>query len=649
MTSRPVEMSERVLTDLRKRPVKALAEAIWNSLDAGADHVGVEFEFTAMEAISAIIVTDDGAGMNGERADLDFRTYGDSWKARIDARTHNGRSIHGQRGQGRYEILNLGTSAQWSSVSEQIDSTIASIEVSLGATDRRHYEVGEPTAHDGPSGTALRIANVTEAADGELNRPDLAASLATDFALYMRQYPQVEITVRGDRLDPSALHDEPVDVPVTVEGLDEPVVVTIVEWRKRHKGTQRVHLCDSNGASLLDVAADLRSGDFIFTAYIQWDGFKDPNTSAGLAILGGEDTGARVFGAGRQAVTDHLVKRAEARRSRLVEDWKKDKSYPFDEEPKDVPESTVRKSFDVAAVAASPVLAKMDVEQRKFSMRLMKVAIETDPSALQVVLREVLKLPEERVQEMAALFDHTSLESMIKATRSILNRLAFLTGLRTMVFDLESKKATTERRQLHKILERESWLFGDKWTLTASDETLRRVLVKHLRELGEEVEYSDVMPRSQGAGEVLIPDLVLSSSASSFSKHLEYLVVELKRPSVNLGKAELDQIEAYANAVTDDEQFSQPNISWDFWLIGNSYNEYVERKLQTPGNSHGVALIAPKYRIHVRTWAEVISDAEHRHHFVQEALQARTDEETGVAYLNQVHAALLPDVLKERA
>lgn len=109
MTSRPVEMSERVLTDSRKRPVKALAEAIWNSLDAGADHVAVKFEYTEMEAISAITVTDDGTGMNRERVDLDFRTYGDSWKARIDARTHNDRSIHGQRGQGRYDILEART------------------------------------------------------------------------------------------------------------------------------------------------------------------------------------------------------------------------------------------------------------------------------------------------------------------------------------------------------------------------------------------------------------------------------------------------------------------------------------------------------------------------------------------------------------
>jgi len=218
------------------------------------------------------------------------------------------------------------------------------------------------------------------------------------------------------------------------------------------------------------------------------------------------------------------------------------------------------------------------------------------------------------------------------------------------VFAAEAQKATTERRQLHKILERESWLFGDEWTLTASNETLRRVLVKHLvAALGEDVEYADVMPRSQAEGGVLIPDLVLSASASSYSRSREYLVVELKRPSVTLGKPELDQIEAYANAITDDEQFNQLDVSWTFWLIGKDYETYIDRKLRTPGNPHGCALVAPKYRVFVRSWAEVLGDAEHRHQYLEDALAATSDEDAGLDYLNRVHQDLLPDVMRRPA
>jgi hypothetical protein len=456
--------------------------------------------------------------------------------------------------------------------------------------------------------------------------------------------------VRGVLVDPSSQHLPPVDIPVTIEGLDDAdVTVTFIEWKRKLRGTQHIYLCDGNGAALLDIPAELPSRDIIFTAYVCWDGFKYQDTSATLAILGGDDLGAKVLEAGREAVREQLRQRDLERRAEAVADFKAEKTYPYEAEPKTAPERIIRKAFDIVATAATPVLEKMDVEQRRFSMQLMRVAVETDPSAVQKVLREVLRLPEERIQEMASLFERTTLERIITSSHSILNRLDFLAGLRTIVFDAEAQKATTERRQLHKILERESWLFGDEWTLTASDETLRRVLVKHLAALGEDVEYADAMPQSLAEGSVLIPDMVLSASASSYSKSREYLVVELKRPAVTLGKPELDQIEAYAIAITEDIQFNQLDVTWTFWLIGTDYNNYVDLKLRTPGNPRGCALIAPNYRVFVRSWAEVLDDAEHRHQYLKDALAATSDEDAGLDYLNRVHRDLIPDVVKRPA
>lgn len=646
MPTLPVEMSERLLTDARKAPVKALAEAVWNALDVGADHVWIEFEYTELLAIRTITVRDDGAGMNQHRASVGFGEYGDSWKRRIDARTHNDRTVHGQRGQGRYDILTLGLSARWESIAEQVDGTLGAIAVELHGSAPRNYEIVDPRPTSGATGTTLRIANVTELANKELNRDDLADLLAADFALYLRRYPMVEISVQDVSVDPSSIHLPPVDLAVAVDGLDEPVAVTFIEWKRKLKGTQRLYLCDSNGAALLDVPTELRPRDIPFSGHICWNGFKEQDTSAQLAVLGGDDLGARVFAAGSDAIGEQLALRAVERQAEAVANWKADKSYPYRSEPVTAPEQVIRKAFEIVVSASTPMLTRMNVEQRRFSMQMMRVAVETDPSAVQKVLREVLRLPEERVQEMAALFERTTLESIITTTHSVLDRLDFLVGLRSMVFDPDSRKATAERRQLHKILEREAWLFGDEWTLTASDEALRRVLVKHLHLLGEDVGYDDVMPQAQEDGQLLIPDLVLSGSASSYSKSREYLVVELKRPSVRLGKKELDQIEGYAIAISDDTQFNQPGVSWDFWLIGNNYDSYIERKLATPGNPHGCALVAPKFRVHVRTWAEILADAEHRLRYIERALDSTSDEDDGLAYLNRVHRHLLPDVIR---
>ena len=117
---------------------------------------------------------------------------------------------------------------------------------------------------------------------------------------------------------------------------------------------------------------------------------------------------------------------------------------------------------------------------------------------------------------------------------------------------------------------------------------------------------------------------------------------------MTLGKVELDQIEGYARAITKDEQFTQTDVTWDFWLIGNDYDDYIKDKLESPGNPHGCALVARTYLIHVRSWAEIIREAEHRLRYVQQALDASSDEDHGVAYLNQIHADLLPPSVKSK-
>lgn len=45
-------------------PIKAVAELIWNGLDAGAEQVSVRLEVNALDGLEAIRVTDTGHGIN---------------------------------------------------------------------------------------------------------------------------------------------------------------------------------------------------------------------------------------------------------------------------------------------------------------------------------------------------------------------------------------------------------------------------------------------------------------------------------------------------------------------------------------------------------------------------------------------------------
>ena len=188
-------------------------------------------------------------------------------------------------------------------------------------------------------------------------------------------------------------------------------------------------------------------------------------------------------------------------------------------------------------------------------------------SAVQRVFKELLELPEEQQQDLNELLDRISLTSMIVASREIVDRLDFITALRMLVFDPKSKQQLLERKQLHKILERRTWIFGEEFNLSASDKGLTDVLNQHLAMLGREPSKTPVLREDGSKG---IVDLMLSRLIpQNRGDHREHLVVELKRPKQPINFEVYGQIISYVRAVCAHEQFDNSKTSWVFWAISN--------------------------------------------------------------------------------
>ena len=64
----------------RAKPVQALAEFIWNGLDADASKVDVSLVEGDLGGLSEIVIRDNGTGMEHARAPELFRSLGGSWK-----------------------------------------------------------------------------------------------------------------------------------------------------------------------------------------------------------------------------------------------------------------------------------------------------------------------------------------------------------------------------------------------------------------------------------------------------------------------------------------------------------------------------------------------------------------------------------------
>jgi hypothetical protein len=273
---------------------------------------------------------------------------------------------------------------------------------------------------------------------------------------------------------------------------------------------------------------------------------------------------------------------------------------------------------------------------------LLRQALEQNPGSLHRVLQEVLDLPRARLEELERLLERTTLSAIISAARVVADRLDFLRGLEVLLYEPDNKRALLERRQLHRMLAKEAWVFGDEWGLAVDDESLTAVLAKHVRILGRDElapDAQEVLREDDSRG---IVDLMLAKAIRLAVQQHEHLVVELKRPAVKVGAEEISQIQRYATTVARDERFAKTNTSWNFWVISNELDEHAEQMARQTDRPLGVVYQGPGIRVWVKTWGQLIDDCEQRLKFVKANLEIQSTRDEAVDYLHRTYERFLP-------
>ena len=225
--------------------------------------------------------------------------------------------------------------------------------------------------------------------------------------------------------------------------------------------------------------------------------------------------------------------------------------------------------------------------------------------------------------------------------------IEFVAALEQLVFNY--KDNLKERSQLHRLLAKNPWIFGDEFALAVDDQALTEVLQQHLSLLGENAVVDEPVTRLDGRRGIV--DLMLSRQLpTNKPNELEHLVVELKAPKVVIGKSEIDQIEGYAFAVADDERFRSIKTKWDFWIISNDLDGYARRKLENDALQEGVIYKSTQslnITIWVKTWAQLIADNKHRLEFIRNKLNYSVDKESAIRHLRTSYSEYIEGVVVE--
>ncbi|MFI5937853.1 DUF2397 domain-containing protein [Actinoplanes sp. NPDC051494] len=266
--------------------------------------------------------------------------------------------------------------------------------------------------------------------------------------------------------------------------------------------------------------------------------------------------------------------------------------------------------------------------------------------AMHELLDELFRLTGDEKANLKTLLDRTSLAAVIKASTGVSDRLTFLAALEHMVFHPEVRKLVKERSQLHRILENEVWIFGERFNLLVSDRSLDTVLDRHLQHLNRQIRNPAPVRRLDNRTGIV--DLMLSRARKDHDRH-QHLVVELKAPDVIVGHKEINQIQDYALAVLYDEQFADVRVDWDFWLITTKMSDFARAKTHTPDRPPGcIELFQSKTgtaRVWLRSWSQVIDDCKERLTYFTEKFAHDPTVDQAMEYLHDHHNGRISDIL----
>lgn len=631
-------------------PIHALCELIWNALDADAINVEVKFHINDLGGIDIIEVIDDGVGMKHSKIKDFFGKLGGSWKSKINQTSGYKRQIHGQNGKGRYMVFSLCNSAHWSIVyTDSGDSSAYTVIVEKPNISQALVE-GESRV-SARSGVSVTLKGITASKNvSSLLSETAQQEVSKVFSRYLKNYRDVSIIYNGCTINPEEMivTEREFDLaPVTDDsGTLHNVKLQVVEWGEKVKC--QFYFCDEREVPLHWGDMDIRVRNFNVTGYVISTVFGELHKSGRLEIVHMSDFFPPMIEDALEKIRGMYREVAIQRSQTIVDEWKEKEVYPYEGDPETAVERIERDVFNVVASAvqeSSPDLDTASREHIAFNLRLMRSIIESNPNELSKILNEVLRLPRERQIVLAELLNEVTLTGIIEAASQVTERLKFIDALGEMLFNHSIQQQVKERSQLHKILEQNTWVFGEQYNLWASDKDLTNVLKVHIEKLGLDIDV--VEPVTKPDGKRGIVDLMLSRSQRGYNeRELENLVIELKRPDHAIDRNDMNQIEDYAAAVDNDKRFhGVEGMLWHFWIIGDKRAEAVRRRMEMgldPRNK--IFARSERITIGIKTWAEIINENKTRLEHIRRALDFDVEEERSMDYVRSKYGEILEGV-----
>ena len=627
--------SQAIKRALKKKKydyAESIAEYIWNGFDANASEVKIIIKSNEIGNISELAISDNGHGISSQSK---FEPIFESEKEIISSTSSRSSSIiHGKNGIGRLTFFTFADSVTWNTVYEDIDTKEKfkyTIKITSDALD--DWKASEPVSCNDQIGTTVFFGNIHTIThqnfDGDIQR-----FLCTEFAWFLelnfdKKYSlkinDRDLNYRSEIVGDSEEFKHPID--------NHFFNIKFIRWNKRlHNEYSRFYLIDSTGDEKLTDTTTLnnKADQFFHSIYIKssfFDNREDIYLYEKPLFRGVE--GETIYKELKRFIDLYLRKKRKPflkkASDELVESFESKGIFPvFSNDTWQYHRKNELKEVLKEIYQAEPKLfGNLNLEQKKIFVHFLNLIMDSgERDRLFKVLGEVISLDPSDLDQLAKSLKVAKLSNMIKTIKLIEDRFTAIEDLKRLVFD---KKLKVNESHIQKFIENHYWIFGEQYHLVTAEEpkfeeALRRYIF-HLR--GEKSAVSISHPDKLGEMDIFMVRKLTSHNLIS------NIVVELKRPEINLGEKELSQVKKYMRVIQAQDEFNASNRHWTFFLVGNGFDStgYIEDELETSKNYGEKYLVFSKdrYKIYVMTWSEIFTEFGVKHHFLYEKLQIERD------------------------
>lgn len=282
---------------------------------------------------------------------------------------------------------------------------------------------------------------------------------------------------------------------------------------------------------------------------------------------------------------------------------------------------------------------------RKMVYALIDRALNQDD--LENLLTNVLQLDKQALEHYERLRKRASLSDVIYFSERVSKKRQFLDFLRKLTYGTDAN-LVSERSELHKIVERQLWIFGEQYKDTPvlfSDKNLQN----NLEKLRKKCWNYEPTQKDENLAEVdekllTITDLFFFNERPLDEDRREVMVVELKAPRVKINAKELSQAEKYAFQIQQDAMFPSQN-AYRIILVSSQMADFAKSKLGQVDPKRPYVVHKPKdadIEVWVFTWSDLLDQSHRKLTYLGNALEVEDRE--ALAYWKEE----FPDIPTER-